>query len=223
MRNNYELVIFDWDGTLMDSEAKIIRCFEQAMADVGLASPGASEIRQIIGLGLKEAITQLLPEASDQTGLDVAGQYRQHFLHYDQTPMEFFPNVRENLRQLASHGYMMAVATGKARRGLDRILKEWDMETRFVATRCADEAFSKPHPRMLEDLLQQTGISAQRAIMVGDTTFDMEMASNAGAHGLAVSYGAHDREQLLAYAPQACVDSFDEVRAWLMQGQNPAA
>ena len=222
MPNNYDLVIFDWDGTLMDSEAKIVRCFEQAMGDVGLPSPGAGAIRQIIGLGLKEAITHLLPEVSEQMYLDVAEQYRQHFLHHDQTAMGFFPNVQENLRQLESHGYMMAVATGKARRGLDRLLKEWDMENQFVATRCADEAFSKPHPKMLEDLLEQTGVSAQRAIMVGDTTFDMEMASNAGAHSLAVSYGVHDREQLIAYAPQACVNSFDEVRAWLMQEQNPA-
>ncbi|MDH5648959.1 MAG: HAD-IA family hydrolase [Gammaproteobacteria bacterium] len=215
MRQNYDLIVFDWDGTLMDSEAKIVRCFEQAVADVGLSYPGNAAVRQIIGLGLKEAIERLLPGTSAKERDQVAEQYRQHFLHLDTTTMEFFPKVHEGLQQLESHGYMMAVATGKARRGLDRLLKQWDMANRFVATRCADEAFSKPHPKMLEDLLDQTGVSAERAIMVGDTTFDMEMARNAGTDRLAVCYGVHAREQLMAYDPLACLDSFEEVCQWL--------
>lgn len=217
MKDKYDLIIFDWDGTLMDSEAKIVRCFEQAVYDVGLAYPGADAVRQIIGLGLKEAIDRLMPAISVAEAEQLAERYRQHFLFLDETTMAFFPEVEQGLKQLESFGYMMAVATGKARRGLARLLKENDMEQQFVATRCADEAFSKPHPKMLEDLLGQTGIEAGRAIMIGDTTFDMEMAINAGTDCLAVSYGVHDKQALLQYTPVDCLDSFAEVRDWLMR------
>ena len=213
---NYELIVFDWDGTLMDSESKILRCISAACADVGVADPGPEASRDIIGLGLKEAMERLLPQCTPAQHAAVVERYREHFLHLDQTDMPFFPGVPEGLERLASHGYLLAVATGKARRGLDRLLRQWDMEQRFVATRCADEAYSKPHPKMLEDILEQTGLAAGQALMVGDTVYDMEMASNARMHSLAVSYGVHERGRLLSLEPRACLDSFTEVCDWLM-------
>ncbi len=215
MKPRHELIIFDWDGTLMDSVAKIVRCFTAALDDVGALHPGEDATRHVIGLGLSEAVTQLLPGADNATRAQVVEHYRQHFLHLDQTEMPLFPGVRAGLEGLAAKGYLLAVATGKARRGLDRVLRATDMAHLFRVTRCADEAFSKPHPRMLEDILEHTGIQAERALMVGDTTYDMLMARQAGLDGLAVTYGVHGRELLMEHGPLACLDSFNEVYAWL--------
>ena len=201
----------------MDSIAKIVRCFTAAIADVSLPDPGPEAIRHVIGLGLDEAIMALLPRADAATRTQVVDRYRQHFLHLDPTGMELFPGVREGLEALAQEGYLLAVATGKARRGLDRVLRDSGTAHLFCATRCADEAFSKPHPRMLEDILERTGIDADRALMVGDTTYDMQMARHAGMDGLAVTYGVHDRNLLVEHGPLVCLDSFEEVRAWLQR------
>ncbi|HSD96096.1 MAG TPA: HAD-IA family hydrolase [Sulfuricaulis sp.] len=217
MKPEYELIIFDWDGTLMDSVAKIVRCFTAAFEDAGAPDPGEDAIRHIIGLGLGEAVTELLPVADAATREQVVERYRQHFLHLDQTGMELFPGVRAGLEDLSAQGYMLAIATGKARRGLDRVLRDTGMARLFCATRCADEAFSKPHPRMLEDILEQTGFDAGRALMVGDTTYDMQMARHAGIDGLAVTYGVHGRELLEEHGPLACLDSFTEVYEWLQR------
>jgi len=211
----FDLIIFDWDGTLMDSETKIVRCIQGAACDLEIADPGAAAIRHIIGLGLQEAMQTLFPDESDASRQRLVDRYRQHFLEIDNTPMPLFPGVKEALAVLAERGYLLAIATGKARRGLDRVLDETDTRHFFVASRCADEAFSKPHPRMLEDLLELTGINSNRAIMVGDTVYDMQMAGNAGMPGLAVSYGVHSRELLLEHGALACLDSFPEVHAWI--------
>ena len=216
MRNKFELIVFDWDGTLMDSEAKIVNCFAAACSDVGLAFPGAAACRDIIGLGMREALERLLPDANEEELQAMVGAYREHFLERDQTEMVFFPGVQDGLQRLLERGYLLAVATGKARRGLNRVLSAWHMEQHFVATRCADEAYSKPHPQMLLDILDATGMQATQALMVGDTVYDMEMAQNAAMPSLAVSYGVHQRERLQALGPLACVDSFDEVCAWLL-------
>ena len=202
----------------MDSIAKIVRCFAAAFEDAGAPGPGEDAIRHVIGLGLGEAVTELLPEASAATREQVVERYRQHFLHLDQTGMELFPGVRAGLEDLSSQGYLLAIATGKARRGLDRVLHDTGTAHLFCATRCADEAFSKPHPRMLEDILEQVGLEADRALMVGDTTYDMQMARHAGMDRLAVTYGVHGRELLTEHDPLACLDSFTEVYAWLMGG-----
>lgn len=199
----------------MDSVAKIVRCFTAALDDVGAPHPGEEAMRHVIGLGLSEAVLQLLPGVDNATRAQVVERYRQHFLHLDQTEMPLFPGVREGLEGLAAKGYLLAVATGKARRGLDRVLRDTGMAHFFRATRCADEAFSKPHPRMLEDILEHTGIQAERALMVGDTTYDMLMARQAGLDSLAVTYGVHGRELLMEHGPLACLDSFIEVYAWL--------
>ncbi len=217
MKPEHELIIFDWDGTLMDSIAKIVRCFTAALEDSGVSGPSEDAIRHVIGLGLGEAVAELLPEADAATRDQVVERYRQHFLHLDQTGMELFPGVRAGLEDLSAQGYLLAIATGKARRGLDRVLRDTGTAHLFCTTRCADEAFSKPHPKMLEDILEQTGFTAERALMVGDTTYDMQMARHAGMDGLAVTYGVHGRELLAEHGPLACLDSFTEVYEWLQR------
>ncbi len=215
MPRRYDLLIFDWDGTLMDSIARIVNCFGNACTDSGLPRPADAAMRHVIGLGLTEAVDQLLPGVDEAARERVVARYREHFLHIDQTAMPLFEGVRTGLGLLADQGYLLAVATGKSRRGLDRVLEESGLGGLFVATRCADEAFSKPHPKMLEDLLDYTGLESNRALMVGDTTYDLQMARAASMDSLAVSYGVHSREDLQAHAPRACLDSFDEVRQWL--------
>lgn len=222
MKPRYELIIFDWDGTLMDSVAKIVRCFTAAVDDVGAPHPGEDATRHVIGLGLAEAVATLLPRLDVETRAQVVERYRQHFLHLDQTEMPLFPGVSEGLESLVAQGYLLAVATGKARRGLDGVLRDTGTAHLFCATRCADEAFSKPHPRMLEDILEQTGIETSKALMVGDTTYDMLMARHAGMDSLAVTYGVHGRELLLDHGPLACLDSFNEVYAWLKHASDPS-
>ena len=211
----YDLIIFDWDGTLMDSVDKIVRCMQGAASDLGYADPGAAAIRHIIGLGLTEAMQALFPTLAADEHDRLTQRYREHFLHRDQTPMPLFPGVDQGLQQLSQKNYLLAVATGKARRGLDRVLEDTALHGLFCATRCADEAFSKPHPKMIEDILTVTGVAPQRALMVGDTTYDMQMASNAGIASLAVSYGVHGREDLMRAGALACLNSFEEVCAWI--------
>lgn len=223
MKTQHELIIFDWDGTLMDSIAKIVRCFTAALDDVGVPHPGEDATRHVIGLGLAEAVATLLPRTDAGMRAQVVERYREHFLHIDQTDMPLFPGVRQGLESLAAQGYLLAIATGKARRGLDRVLRDTGTAHLFCSTRCADEAFSKPHPRMLEDILEQTGFSATQALMVGDTTYDMQMARHASMDSLAVTYGVHGRELLAEHGPLACLDSFSEVYAWLQQACGPSS
>jgi phosphoglycolate phosphatase len=215
MNRLFDLIVFDWDGTLMDSEAKIVRCMQAAAAESGIADPGPAAIRNIIGLGLNEAIQALFPEQTATRRADLVEAYRRHFLELDATDMPLFPGVTHGLTQLEQQGYLLAIATGKARRGLNRVLDETGMRHLFVSSRCADEAYSKPHPQMLEDILVHTGVDAGRALMVGDTVYDMEMARSAKVAGLAVSYGVHARERLLDCGALACLDSFPEVCAWV--------
>ena len=215
MNRQFDLIVFDWDGTLMDSEAKIVRCMRAAAVDTGVTDPGSDAIRNIIGLGLNEAMLALFPEQTAARRADLIEGYRRHFLELDSTDMPLFPGVTQGLTQLTQQGYLLAIATGKARRGLNRVLDDTGMRHLFVSSRCADEAFSKPHPQMLEDILDDTGVDAERALMVGDTVYDMEMARSAKVAGLAVSYGVHARERLLDCGALACVDSFPEVCAWV--------
>lgn len=211
----YDLIVFDWDGTLMDSAAKIVRCFQAATRDAGLPPPPDAAIRNIIGLGLGEALDLVLPGVDVATREQVVHAYRRHFIHLDQTETALFPGVIEGLERLMEDGYELAVATGKARRGLDRVLRDTATSRYFCVTRCADESFSKPHPQMLHDILEFSGVDADRALMVGDTTYDLQMALAARMSSLAVSYGAHERERLLEHNPLGCVDSFREVCRWL--------
>jgi len=215
MNRQFDLIVFDWDGTLMDSEAKIVRCMQAAAVDVGIPDPGADAIRDIIGLGLNEAIQTLFPGHASPRLAGLVERYRRHFLEFDTTDTPLFPGVIQGLTQLTGQGYLLAIATGKARRGLNRVLNDTGMRHLFTSSRCADEAFSKPHPQMLDDILDETGVGAGRALMVGDTVYDMQMARSAQVAGLAVSYGVHARERLLDCGALACLDSFPEVCAWV--------
>lgn len=215
MNRRYDLIVFDWDGTLMDSVTRIVRCFQAAATDAGAHYPGDDAIRDVIGLGLKEAIDEVFARELPDTRERVLQGYRDHFLIHDKTEMPLFPGVMEGLEQLRARGHRLAVATGKARRGLDRVFREVTIAHLFHSTRCADETRSKPHPQMLEEILTETGVAPARAIMVGDSVFDMEMARNAGMDALAVSYGVQPCERLRSYAPVACAANFDEVCAWL--------
>ncbi len=215
MRKGFELLVFDWDGTLMDSEARIVDCIRQAATDLALEVPATERIRNIIGLGLKEAVGVLFPDADEVLVDDVTGRYRHHFLDENRTPSELFARAEETLCELAQRGYLLAVATGKGRRGLDRVLASTGLGELFHATRCADETFSKPHPQMLLQIMEELGVTAAQTLMIGDTEYDMQMASNAGTAALAVSYGVHAPERLLAHKPQGCLHDIGELIGWL--------
>lgn len=214
MPKPFKLIVFDWDGTLMDSVAKIANCLRAAAADCGLPDPGEAAARDIIGLGLREAFVALFPQA-DIGSLDaLIARYRQHYLYDDRTEMSLFDGVPAGLDGLRAQGFRLAIATGKARRGLDHVLRLTGTGDFFCATRCADEARSKPHPQMLQDLLRMTDTAPAEALMIGDTCYDMEMAHNAGVARLGVTYGVHPRPRLLPHAPLACVDDFGELCQW---------
>lgn len=206
------LLIFDWDGTLIDSTAKIVNCMQQAAQACGVPVLAHDTICQIIGLGLPEAIADLYPDLHDNVRHAIREQYVHFFISVDQTPSPFFAGVEETLHVLRDAGYTMAVATGKSRRGLDRVLQQHAMEHFFHATRCADETRSKPHPQMLLELLDVFHREASQAIMVGDTHFDMAMARNIAMPRVAVSYGAHRVDQLMPYAPLACLDQLCDLQ-----------
>lgn len=203
----------------MDSAAKIINCFIAAVRDVGLNEPSRDAVRNIIGLSLREAFDRLFPDAAVHQQEQLVHRYRAHFLTLDQTRMQLFPGVIENLNKFCQDGYLLAVATGKASRGLRQALQHTNTEHLFAVTRCADEAPSKPHPQMVLDILAHTGVDPQHTVLVGDTVYDLQMARDANVGALAVSYGAHQAEQLRRHAPLACVDSFPEVYEWIYQQQ----
>jgi len=180
-----------------------------------MAVPSYLEVQEIIGLGLTEAAFRLFPQATREQVFQLQTSYSQHYRAEDSAPCAFFPGVEETLQQLKAEGYQLAVATGKSRAGLDRVLLNLGMEDFFHNSRCADETLSKPHPLMLEELLTEFDLSAEAAVMVGDTEFDMEMAVNAGMPRIAVSYGAHHADRLRAFEPLACLDLFSGIRSSL--------
>lgn len=208
------LFIFDWDGTLSDSAGKIVRCMQRAADEVGLLVPDAEVVKNIIGLGLPEAVEILFPD----TGADVTEQvrisYARHFLNDDEKDSPFFPGVLETLDTLREQGHQLAVATGKSRRGLDRIFQSLNLENVFHGSRCADETASKPHPLMLHQLLDEFSVPAHKCVMVGDTEYDMDMARQALMPRIAVSYGAHHIDRLRPFEPELCLDHFPHLLNW---------
>lgn len=215
MVKEYKLLIFDWDGTLMDSAERIVRCFQAAARDCGLDALTDESIRRTIGLGVVEALARILPDTNERGRQEVARRYREHFLHLNETPTPLFPGVAQGLQDLHRRGYRMAVATGKSRVGLNAALHASGTGTIFCTTRCADETHSKPHPRMLHEILEEVGVGAGEALMVGDTSYDIEMAANAGMDSVAVAYGVHDLAELLIHRPRLSVRTFPELCAWL--------
>lgn len=214
-REHYDLLIFDWDGTLMDSEAHIVSSLAKSLDTVGAQELPGTALRQVIGLGLNEAMKQLLPDAGKETIEQAADAYRGHFFAKDSPSSSLFPGVVVVLESLAEAGFLLAVATGKSRRGLDKVLVETGLGDYFAVTRCASETFSKPHPLMLEEILVDLDTPASRAIMIGDTEFDLQMARNIQMPSIGVSYGVHEVEQLLPHEPMAILDSIRELLPWI--------
>lgn len=215
MSKPYELLIFDWDGTLADSVGRIVLAMNQAAERAGEAPSAEDAIKGIIGLALGEAIWTLYPHLEP---LQVE-RFRQHYadvyMALDQQPSPLFDGVVESLDAFRAQGYRLAVATGKARRGLDRVLKANGWEDFFDITRAADETRGKPHPLMLEEILAHCRAEPGQALMVGDSAFDLQMANNAGMHSVAVGYGAMSLQALAEFGPQVCIDHFSQLREWL--------
>ncbi len=214
----FELLVFDWDGTLMDSAAHIVECLEHAMQAVGLEPRPADELRQVIGLGLEQAIAGIMPEASETTIERGVEAFRERFLAPQPTPSKLFPGVESVLDELVAQGYQMAIATGKSRRGLNKVLTETGLESYFPVSRCADETFSKPHPQMLEEILTDLDTPPECALVIGDTEFDLLMAANAGAAAVGVSYGVHDEARLRQAQPLTILHQLTELPVWLNGG-----
>ncbi|HTY98397.1 MAG TPA: HAD-IA family hydrolase [Rhodocyclaceae bacterium] len=213
MGKRFELIVFDWDGTLLDSAAAIVASIQAAARDLGLEEPSDERARHVIGLGLVDALSYALPDLEPSRYDEVAASYRRHYLAQDGS-LSLFGGVDELVRELAAE-HLLGVATGKSRLGLRRALDQSGLGPYFQATRCADECYSKPHPQMLEELMAELGVTPSATLMIGDTTHDMQMARNAGVPALAVTYGAHGRDQLAAEGPLDCVAAVPDLAAWL--------
>lgn len=213
-QRRFDLLIFDWDGTLMDSAGVIAACIQAASRDMQLPPPSREAASHVIGLGLREALEMLFPALPEAAHPELAGHYRRHFLGQD-AEIPLFEGARALVEELHAGGHLLAVATGKARRGLDRAFEHSGLEPFFHASRTADETFSKPHPAMIEQLLDELRVQPERALMIGDTSHDLEMARNAGIASLAAGFGAHPPDSLVAFGPLAVCRSFSELAAWL--------
>ena len=190
---------------------------QDAARDIDAEPRYVEQIRNIIGLGLEEAIQALYPAGDWQFIQAFSGAYRRHYLSVNRTPSRLFEGTGKVLTNLNAEGYLLAVATGKARRGLKRALVAAGLAGLFQASRCADEAFSKPHPQMLQDIITTLGVLPEETLMIGDTEYDIQMSHSAGAHALAVSYGAHALERLLRHEPLGYIDAITELPEWLNQ------
>ena len=215
-RRRYRLLVFDWDGTLADSTAIIAAAIQSACRDVGEPVPDDVAARFVIGLGLAEALAHVAPALPLEHHPELASRYRHHFMSRD-PEIPLFEGARELLADLRAEGFMLAVATGKTRVGLDRALAGNALVDRFHATRCADESRPKPHPDMLLHLMERLGVSPGETLLIGDTTHDLALARAAGVNAVAVAYGAHEPAGLAAAGPLATVHSIPELRAWLDQ------
>lgn len=209
------LFIFDWDGTLSDSKDLITRTMQQSALDLDLEAPSDEAVHNIIGLGMHEALAQLFPQVAPGQYDLIRRRYSEHYLSGDLAqPTVLFPSVMETLTRLRDDGHLITVATGKSRQGLDRVFTSMKLEGFFHGSRCADETASKPHPLMLEELLKETGRSAEDAVMLGDTEYDMDMARQIQMPRIAVSYGAHHIDRLRPFEPEMCLDGFGELLNW---------
>ena len=208
------LYIFDWDGTISDSTSKITACMQSAAIDVGLPVLARTEIKNIIGLGLPEALRFLYPSINDAEIEHMREAYSCQFKAADHVPSPFFPGAKKTMQSLLGQGHLLAIATGKSRSGLDRVLHRLELQNFFHFTRCADETASKPSPLMLHELLAESDVSVDEAVMIGDTEWDMCMAKNAGMKKIAVTYGAHEAERLEQCQPEMMVDSFTQILDW---------
>lgn len=209
----YALVVFDWDGTLIDSAGTIVECIQESARDMGLEIPPRERASHVIGLGLQNSLRYAVPGLAAERYTEFVACYRRHFAAR-QDRMLLFPGVRELLGELSS-SRRLAIATGKTRCGLDRALDADDLRRYFAASRCADETHPKPHPAMLLELMEELEVGKARTLMIGDTSHDLQMAQAAGVDAVAVTYGAHPEAGLRACGPLGCVASVTELRRWL--------
>lgn len=218
-RNNmsnrsYDLVVFDWDGTLLDSTGAIVKAIQAASRDIDVTPPTDERARYVIGMGLREALQYAIPDLAESRYDELVNAYRKHYLSGDHE-LTLFDGVEALLQDLQAEHRWLAVATGKSRVGLDRALGHSGLGHYFDTTRTADQTRSKPHPQMLEEIIGQFGVDPERTLMIGDTTHDLQMALNAGAHGLAITHGAHPLAALLECRPVGVVDSISDLSDWI--------
>lgn len=210
----YDLVVFDWDGTILDSTAAIVRAIQAASVEVGAAKPSDDKARYVIGMGLLDALKHAVPDLEESRYDELVSAYRRHYLSGDHE-LTLFPGVEDLLSQLQAENRWVAVATGKSRVGLDRAMGHSGLGRYFDTTRTADETRGKPHPQMLEEIINQFAVAPERTLMIGDTTHDLLMAQNAGAVGLGITHGAHPVSALMDCAPIAVVDSIHDLNQWI--------
>lgn len=215
MPSRFDLIVFDWDGTLFDSTALIARCIQAACRDLGTKVPDTTQAAYVIGLGLDDALRLAAPALPRERYRDLGARYRHHYLA-SRHELSLFPGTLAMLHGLRERRHLLGVATGKTRRGLDEALGTAQLDGLFDATRTADETASKPDPRMLRELMDELGVAPERTLMVGDTTHDLQLAVNAGTPRLAVAYGAHEPESFDVHAPLAVLHSTAELNAWLL-------
>ena len=214
MTKRFDLIVFDWDGTLFDSTAIIARSIQSAVHDLGGTVPSDRVASHVIGLGLNQALALAAPDLAPDRYRELGARYRHHYAA-QQDKIFLFSGVLELLDDLHQRQYQLAVATGKSRRGLDLALRAANIGSRFAATRTADETAGKPNPLMLFELMEELGVAPERTLMVGDTSHDLLMAKNAGCLSIAVGYGAHESAELVALEPAFVARSVDELRQWI--------
>ena len=212
----FDLIAFDWDGTLYDSTQLIVRCIQAAVVDVGGTRPSEHDAAWVIGLGLAEALARAAPDVPKEKYTELGARYRFHYLQH-QDDLVLFDGVLPMLDALRTRGHKLAVATGKSRRGLNEALATAALRDRFDASRTADETFGKPHPRMLLELMDELDVAADRTLMIGDTTHDLQLALNAGCASLAVGYGAHEPLSLEGLKPLFVAPSIAGLQRWLLR------
>jgi phosphoglycolate phosphatase len=215
MLDRFDAVVFDWDGTLSDSTAAIVRAIQDAAADLGLPVPDDATASHVIGLGLHDALARAVPTLPAERIAEYSARYRVHYLARE-ADLVLFPGARRLIADLRAAGVLLAIATGKSQRGLQRALADAGLTGDFVATRCADQTHPKPHPAMLLELSDELTVAPQRMLMVGDTTHDLQMAEAAKAAAVGLTQGAHPYEQLAACRPLALFDSLTQLHRWLM-------
>lgn len=212
----FDLIVFDWDGTLYDSTAMIARCIQSACADLGLPVPSVQDASYVIGMGLSEALQHAAPGLPPERYPELGARYRHHYAAR-QNDLSLFDGTLPMLHALKERQHLLGIATGKTRRGLDDVLHTVQLKGLFDATRTADETRSKPHPQMLQELMAEVGVDPGRTLMIGDTTHDLQMAQLAGVPRVGVSYGAHEPASFASYTPLQVVHSMAELNAWLAQ------
>ena len=211
----FDLIAFDWDGTLFDSTAAITQSIQRAVQDVGGTAPSAAQAAYVIGMALRPALAHAAPDVPPEKYADLANRYHHHYFKLQQQ-VTLFAGVLPMLEVLRARGHWLAVATGKSRRGLNEALEQAHLRSMFDATRTADETAGKPHPLMLQELMAELDVPAARVLMIGDTTHDLQMAINAGCASVGVAYGAHDPATFATCQPLFTARSVDELQQWLL-------